>query len=234
MVTAIIPVYNDRVALERALPASIDVLEAMAVPGGFEILIAEDGSSDGSAEVVSRIAAADPRVRLFHSDERLGRGRALNRAIGAAKGKIVCYFDVDLATDMRHLTELVNAIQAGCDVATGSRLLPASDIMRTEGREIASRTYNFLVRLILRSRIYDHQCGFKAFDRKKILPILSEIRDRHWFWDTELLVRCQREGFRVCEFPVKWRAGKGTTVKAKDSLTMGLSIIRLWWQLHVS
>ena len=233
-VTAIIPVYNDRAALERALPASAAVLNAMEIPGGFEILVAEDGSSDGSADLVSRFAAANPHIRLFHSDERLGRGRALNRAIGAAKGGVVCYFDVDLATDMQHLPELVNAIRGGCDVATGSRLLPASDIVRTGGREIASRTYNFLVRLILGSRVYDHQCGFKAFDREKILPILSDIRDRHWFWDTELLVRCQRVGFRVCEFPVTWRAGKGTTVKAKDSLTMGWSILRLWWQLHVS
>lgn len=233
VVTAIIPVYNDRIALERALPATVAALEAMIVPGMFEILVAEDGSNDGSAELVSRMAAADPRIRLFHSDERLGRGQALNRAIGAAKGAIVCYFDVDLATDMQHLPELINAIRNGCDVATGSRLLTSSDIVRTSGREIASRIYNFLVRFILKSTIRDHQCGFKAFNRQRILSVLPEIRDPHWFWDTELLVRCQRVGYRVCEFPVRWRAGKGTTVKAKDSFTMGWSIVRLWWQLHV-
>lgn len=232
-VTAIIPVYNDRAALERALPDAVAVLDAMGLPDGFEILVAEDGSNDGSADFVSRMAATDPRIRLFHSDERLGRGRALNRAIEAAKGRIVCYFDVDLATDMRHLPELIRAIRNGCDVATGSRLLPSSDIVRTGGREIASRTYNFLVRLILRSTLFDHQCGFKAFNRERILPVLPLIKDRHWFWDTELLVRCQRRDFRVCEFPVRWRAGKGTTVKAKDSLTMGGSILKLWWQLNV-
>ncbi len=233
LVTAIIPVYNDREALERALPESIAVLAGMDLPGGFEILVAEDGSTDGSADLVRQVAGDDPRVRLFHSDERLGRGRALNRAIAAAQGSIVCYFDVDLATDMRHLPEIIAAIRNGADVATGSRLLPASDIVRTGGREIASRSYNFLVRMILKSTLYDHQCGFKAFNRDQILKVLPSVQDKHWFWDTELLVRCQRQGYRISEFPVRWRAGKGTTVRAKDIVSMGSAIIRLWWQLHV-
>ena len=232
-VTAIIPAYNDRPALERALPAAVAVLQGMAVPDGFEILVAEDGSTDGSAELIRRLERDDPRIRLLHSDNRLGRGRALNRAIAMAKGAVVCYFDVDLATDMRHLPELIGAIRNGADVATGSRLLPGSDIVRTGGREIASRTYNLLVRVILRSSLYDHQCGFKAFNRKRIMNILPSIRDGHWFWDTELLVRCQRQGYKVLEFPVRWRAGKGSTVRAKDIFSMGSSILRLWWQLNV-
>jgi len=230
-VTAIIPVYNDRAALEAAIPRSIEALDR--VSGRFEIIVAEDGSTDGSPELVAAFAQNDPRIRLLHSDERLGRGRALDRAIGEAKGSIVCYFDVDLATDMQHLEELVGAIRSGADVATGSRLLPQSDSRRTGGREIASRGYNFLVRLILKSRVNDHQCGFKAFNRARVMQVLPSIRAGHWFWDTELLVRCQRRGYRVAEFPVRWRPGKGTTVKMKDVFEMGSSILRLWWQLHV-
>jgi hypothetical protein len=64
--------------------------------------------------------------------------------------------------------------------------------------------------------------------------IIPSIRDGHWFWDTEILVRAQRNGYRVKEFAVRWRAGRGTTVKAKDVITMGKSILRLWWQIHVS
>lgn len=229
--TAIIPVFNDRVALERAIPRSIGALSAIS--DNFELIVAEDGSNDGSRELIQYYEQQDTRIRLLHSDERLGRGRALNRAITASQGKIVCYYDVDLATDMQHLPELIKAIENGADVATGSRLLPNSDTLRTGGREIASRTFNFLVRIILDSRVYDHQCGFKAFRRDKILPVLATIKAGHWFWDTELLVRCQRKGFSVKEFPVRWRAGKGTTVKPKDVIGMGSSIVRLWWQLHV-
>lgn len=231
-VTAIIPVYNDRLSLETTLPVSMESLSA--ITPAFEILIAEDGSIDGSAEFVREYSKNDPRIRLIHSDDRQGRGRALNRAIRASQGSIVCYYDVDLATDMQHLPALIGAIREGCDISTGSRLLPDSDIIRTGGREIASRSYNFLVRLFLSSRIFDHQCGFKAFNRERILEVIPSIRDNHWFWDTEILVRAQKRGYKVREFAVHWRAGKGTTVKVKDIFTMGEAILRLWWQIHVS
>ena len=231
-ITAIIPVYNDRACLEIAIPRSIEMLGA--ITGAFEIIVAEDGSTDGSAGFVQDYAARDGRVQLLHSDERLGRGKALNRAIRRAKGKIVCYYDVDLATDMCHLPGLIAAIRDGATISTGSRLLPSSDTMRTGGREIASRSYNFLVRFVLGSRIFDHQCGFKGFDKERIVPLLPAIKSDHWFWDTEILVRAQRKGYPVAEFPVHWRAGKGTTVKIKDIFEMGSSILRLWWQIHVS
>jgi len=231
-VTAIIPVFNDRPALERAVPESLAALSSVAEH--FEVIVAEDGSTDGSAEFVRDYERKDPRVRLLHSDKRLGRGTALNRAIREARGSIVCYYDVDLATDMQHLPELIENIRNGADISTGSRLLRESDIRRTGGREIASRTYNFLVRFLLGSRLFDHQCGFKAFNRQKILPLLPTIQSNHWFWDTEVLVRAQRKGFIVKEFPVRWRAGKGTTVRVKDVFSMGSSILRLWWQIHVS
>ncbi len=231
-VTAIIPVYNDRPSLEVALRSSIEALSG--ITDAFEIIVAEDGSTDGSTEFVRQYEAADNRVRLLHHDERQGRGRALNRAIREARGRIVCYYDVDLATDMQHLPALISAVRDGSAIATGSRLLPDSDIVRTGDREIASRSYNFLVRLFLGSTLHDHQCGFKAFNREQILPILPAIRSKHWFWDTEIIVRTLRAGLRVSELPVRWRAGKGTTVRFKDVFVMGTAILRLWWQIHVS
>lgn len=231
-VSAVLPVYNDREALMTAVPQSLEVLEAIA-PGSFELIVAEDGSSDGSAEFVGEWEAREPRVRLMHSDERLGRGRALNRAFAGAKGSIVCYYDVDLATDMQHLAELIGAVRDGYDIVTGSRLLPKSDITRSGGREIASRGYNMLVRTVLGSSLHDHQCGFKAFRRDRLLDLLPSVSADHWFWDTEVLVRAQKRGYRVREFPVRWRQGPGTTVRRKDVVEMGSAVIALWWRLHV-
>ena len=231
-ITAIIPVFNDLPALERAIPESLKVISR--ITENFEVIVAEDGSSDGSAEFVRKYETKSSHVKLLHCDRRQGRGTALNRAIRKAQGSIVCYYDVDLATDMKHLPELIDAIRKGADISTGSRLLPGSHIQRTEGREIASRSYNFLVRHILGSRLFDHQCGFKAFNKARIIPVLPTIRSNHWFWDTELLVRAQRLGYTVDEFPVRWRAGSGTTVRVKDVFGMGSSILRLWWQIHVS
>ncbi|MDD1656533.1 MAG: glycosyltransferase family 2 protein [Methanomicrobiales archaeon] len=230
-VTAVIPVFNDRAALTTALPRSVEVLSSLTP--SFEILVAEDGSTDGSADLVREQALRDPRIRLLHSDARQGRGRALSRAFREATGSIVCYYDVDLATDMSHLGELIGAIRDGYDMSTGSRLMPSSDVKRTGEREVASRGYNLLVRVILGSRLHDHQCGFKGFRRDRILSLLLSVKATHWFWDTEVLVRGQRAGYRICEFPVRWMASRGTTVKPKDVAEMGGAILRLWWQLHV-
>lgn len=231
-VSAVIPVYNDREALERAIPESLKILET--ITDSFELIVAEDGSSDGSYEYVRSWEARDPRVRLLHRDERQGRGNALNRCFEEACGEILCYYDVDLATDMKHLRDLIDAIRQGYDISTGSRLLPQSAIERSGKREIASRGYNLLVRTILGSSLHDHQCGFKGFSRARIRELLPEVRAGHWFWDTELLVRAQKNGYSVYEFPVCWEEGAGTTVRRNDIWDMGTAILRLWWQLNVS
>jgi len=231
-VSAVLPVYNDLAALRIAIPRSLETLDAIA-PEGFELIVAEDGSTDGSTEFIRDFEAKDPRVRLLHADERLGRGRALNRAAAGARGSIVCYYDVALATDMAHLSELIGAVRDGYDIATGSRLLPESNIARSGGREIASRGYNMLVRTILGSSLHDHQCGFKAFQRDRLLDLLPSVTADHWFWDTEVLVRAQKNGYRIQEFPVRWQQGEGTTVRRKDVVEMGSAIVRLWWRLHV-
>jgi len=231
-ISAVIPVYNDREALARAIPLSISTLEA--ITPDFELIIAEDGSNDGSADLVRSWMENDKRVRLLHSDERLGRGKALSRAFFIAEGRIVCYYDVDLATNMKHLTTLIGAIRKGYDIATGSRLLRESRIQRSGGREIASRGYNLLVRTVLGSRLHDHQCGFKAFSRNRVLVIIPSVKDTHWFWDTEILVRAGRQGYQICEFPVIWQQGEKTTVRRHDVWDMGTAVLRLWWQLHVT
>ncbi len=231
-VSVVIPVFNDREALESAIPGSVAVLDASGED--FEIIVAEDGSTDGSAEFVRAYSGKDPRVKLLHSDERLGRGKALSRAFREAQGPVVCYYDVDLATDLSYLPTLISGIRDGYDIATGSRLLPGSRIIRSGGREIASRGYNFLVRSILGSRLHDHQCGFKAFNRERLLALIPSVKDTHWFWDTEVLVRAGYAGYRILEFPVVWNQSGKTTVKRRDIWDMGRAILRLWWQLHVS
>ncbi len=179
------------------------------------------------------MAAELDYVVHLHSDERQGRGRALNRAFKAASGRILCYIDVDLATDMAHLEELIEAIRSeGYDFATGSRMMPSSDVKRSMKRGLASKGFNFLTRTMLGSKLYDHQCGFKAFKRESLFELMDSVEDEHWFWDTELLVRAQRSGYKVKEFPVKWQHGGATKVDlVKDVIGMGSQIVRLWWQL---
>ena len=226
-VSVVLPAYNEADRLERAVDAVEKKLRELGV--SFEIIIAEDGSTDGTYEIAKKIASSKSSVRLLHSDRRLGRGGALKRAFRLASGETLVYLDVDLATDLKHLEELVNSVRLeGYDVATGSRLLPESDAARTFKRKLMSVTFNLLVRLLLRSKLRDHQCGFKAFRRSSLMDILEEVRDEHWFWDTEVLVRAQRRGLKVKEFPVRWRESENSKVETlKDAKDMLFCILRL-------
>jgi len=132
---------------------------------------------------------------------------------------------------MKHLRELIQSIRDGYDFATGSRMLPESNVQRPWKRGIASRGFNFLARVMLGSKLYDHQCGFKSFKRASLFGVLDTVKDTHWFWDTELFVRAQRAGFRVREFPVEWTHGGATKVNLiRDIFGMGSQIFRLWYE----
>jgi len=230
-VSLVLPAYNEAMRLRNTVEKV--ALRLSDITSSFEIIIAEDGSTDGTERVARELAQELRFVRHLHSDTRLGRGRALNRAFRAAKGDILVYIDVDLATDLIHLKDLIDFIRAGYDIATGSRMLKGSDVKRSITRLVASKGFNFLTRLFLKSELRDHQCGFKAFRRDSLFAIMDDVKDEHWFWDTELLVRAQRAGYKIKEFPVRWRCSGDTKVDMKrDIIGMGYQILRLWWELR--
>ncbi|HEY9204369.1 MAG TPA: dolichyl-phosphate beta-glucosyltransferase [Candidatus Methanoperedens sp.] len=226
-VSIVLPAYNEAARIENTVERTAVALRG--ITPSFEIIIAEDGSKDGTDRICEALAKKHDFVVHLHSDERQGRGRALNRAFKTSKGEILGYIDVDLATDMKHLRELIQSIRDNYDFATGSRMLPQSNVKRPFKRGFASSGFNFLTRTMLGSNLYDHQCGFKSFKRSSLFQILDEVKDTHWFWDTELFVRAQRAGFRVKEFPVEWKHGGTTKVNlVKDVFGMGSQIFRLW------
>lgn len=196
---------------------------------------AQVGMNQQSLAVVSVLPSAkDPAVYgmevIESPDVGYGIIGGLDKQIDEIReGEILAYVDVDLATDLKHLEELINAIkEEGYDFSTGSRMLKESDVNRSFTRLIASETFNALTRFLLKSDIKDHQCGFKAFRRGPLFDILDDVKDNHWFWDTELLVRAQRRGYAIKEFPVRWRSGRNTKVDLKrDVIEMGTQIIRL-------
>ncbi len=232
-VSVILPAYNEAKRICNTVSATAKTLKE--ITSSFEIIIAEDGSTDGTADIAAELSQTHEYVKHLHSDTRQGRGKALNRAFKFASGDILCYIDVDLATDMKHLRELIDAIRyEGYDFSTGSRMMPESDVKRPLKRGFASKGFNLFTRTLLRSKLYDHQCGFKGFKRESLFKLLDSIEDEHWFWDTELLVRAQHAGYKVKEFPVVWRHGGATKVDLiKDVIGMGSQILRLWWQIHV-
>ena len=229
----VLPAHNEAATLEKAVTVITKILGEYAVT--YEIIIAEDGSTDGTDKRAAELSERLPFVRHIHSEKRLGRGKALKNAFHQSSGEILAYMDVDLATDVRQLKELIDSVdKEGYDFATGSRMLRESNVKRSGTRDLASKAYNFVVRVVLGSKVKDHQCGFKAFRREPLLQLLDEVAASHWFWDTELLVRAHRRGYRIKEIPVLWKSGRETKVRLlHDSLYMGWQIFSLWWHLKV-
>ncbi len=230
MISVIMPVHNEAHILEANVARLMEGLDALGLE--CEIIISEDGSSDGSGAVARQLASE--RVLVLNSLQRLGRGLSLSNAIRAAHGDTVLYMDTDLATDLRHIRELADEIERGANIATGSRLLPGSKVHgRGALREFFSRGYNLLLRLLFKTSVHDHQCGFKAFNRQSVLPLLAQVKDRHWFWDSELLIRAQANGMTVTEIPVEWTDRKSSSVRLQSDIPqMGLAAIllrlRMW------
>ncbi|MFC7081135.1 flippase-like domain-containing protein [Halorussus caseinilyticus] len=234
-VSVVLPAYNEEATIENTVETTLATLDEFLPDGTFEVIVAEDGCEDRTPEIADRMAAEDERVRHYHSDERLGRGGALNHAFEAADGETLVYFDTDLATDMRHLEELVESVRSGeYDFATGSRWMPGDEADRPAKRDVASRGFNGLTRTFLGSEMRDHQCGFKAFDRTALFDVLDDVEDEHWFWDTEVLVRAQRRGYDIKEFAVDWTPKGDSKVDiVRDVFGMGSQIMRCWWEFSV-
>ena len=230
-VSVVFPAYNEAEALEAAVEKVTRALNEFA--RSYEIIIAEDGSTDGTDKLAGALAMKYSFIKHIHGEKRLGRGTALKNAFKKSSGEVLVYMDLDLATDLKHLKPLVDAVEyEGYDFAIGSRMLSESKVERSRTRQITSKSYNFLVRAMLGSKVKDQQCGFKAFRREPLMQLLDEVTARHWFWDTEILVRAFRKGYKIKEIPVEWKGGRETKVRLlKDSFNMAGQVIKLWWQL---
>lgn len=210
----VIPVYNE----ERDLAPNITKLRDFLVqscPYRWRIVIANNASTDRTLEIAKVLAEQYPgEVTYIHLEEK-GRGRALKRAWLASTADVVCYMDVDLSTNLRHLMPLVEPIFAGqYHIAIGSRLMPGARVTRQLKREVISRAYNLIIKLMFpRRRFSDAQCGFKALSRQAVQDLVPYIQDNHWFFDSELLLRAEQCGYKIWEVPVEWIEDLDSRVK---------------------
>jgi glycosyltransferase involved in cell wall biosynthesis len=203
-VEIVVPVHNEEHALRPSIERLHEFLSTHEFPLKWQIVIADNASSDSTLEVAQQLSAELDAVSVLHLRGK-GRGRALRAAWLASPARVVCYMDVDLSTDLRALLPLVAPLVSGhSDVAIGTRLARSARVERGPKREFISRSYNLILRALLRARFSDAQCGFKAMRADVARRLLPTVVDDGWFFDTELLVLAQREGLRIHEVPVDW------------------------------
>ena len=226
--SVVIPAFNE----SRRLPPTLRTVERYlrASNRRSELIIVDDGSSDDTAAVVDRMIAEGLKLHLFRHDANRGKGAAVRTGMLAATGDLVLFTDADLSTPIADVERLIAALDAGADVAIGSRALDRSliEVHQPWIRDRMGRVFNLFVQAILLPGLKDTQCGFKAFRREAARDLFNATEADGFEFDTEVLYRARRRGLKIREIPVHWRNNPDTRVNAvSDSARMLLGLFRI-------
>jgi dolichyl-phosphate beta-glucosyltransferase len=228
-ISIIVPSYNE----ERRLPDTLERIAAYARASGreVEILVVNDGSTDGTAAVAESFRGKFGPLRVVSNGVNRGKGYSVRHGMLEARGRIVLFTDADLSAPIEEADKLFAALET-YDVAIGSRALDRGliSIHQSRFREFAGVIFNMIVRLCLRLPFVDTQCGFKAFRREPCHIIFEQQRIERFGFDPELLYLARRHGLRAVEIPVRWGHSPATKVSMfRDSLQMFLDVFIIRW-----
>jgi dolichyl-phosphate beta-glucosyltransferase len=224
----IIPAYNE----EGRLPATLEsvYLFLSQSPHSFEILIVDDGSLDGTCDVVQEFAAHNEGLRLVSYAPNQGKGCAVRTGMLAARGDYLLMNDADGSSPIEEVDKLLNALKNGSDVAIGSRAKEDDKVVVKAQlhRTYIGNTFNLIVQKLLLPGIQDTQCGFKLFKRAVAQDIFSVARLNGYAFDVELLYIAKLRNYKVAELAINWTNAEGSKVNVlTDSPRMLIEVLRI-------
>lgn len=224
-VSLVIACYNEEPVLEGNLHKIMDVLDQTSYR--YEVILVDDGSSDGTGNIIERLSGDLPCVSYLLHPFNMGRGRAVADGIRQARGRVVGFIDIDLQTPAHYLPILIREIDMGADVAIARRIYKLTPAV--VGRWILSKGYMVLSRAVLGLERRDTETGCKFFRREVILPVLDHVRDPHWFWDTETMALAEYYGLAIVEVPtifVRQLSNRSTVRVVPDVFRYLVSLFR--------
>ncbi|WP_432038465.1 dolichyl-phosphate beta-glucosyltransferase [Streptomyces cucumeris] len=228
--TVVVPVYNE----EHRLPRTLDAIcrHLRSSPGrhpGWEVVVVDDGSTDGTADAVRAAAATEPRIRLLGpppgtlratpATGNHGKGHAVRLGVLATCGRRVLVTDADLATPIEELAALHDRLDEGYAAAIGSRAHPpeaAGAVRRHPLRHLLGEAGNRIIRAVAVPGVRDTQCGFKLFEGDRARAVFGRSRLDGWCIDVEILRMFHGARWPVAEVPVRWAHQPGSKVRAAD------------------
>jgi len=195
--SVVIPAYNEEERLRKHIPD----IQAHLAGKSYEIIVVSDGSKDGTARVAKEMG-----VGLIDLNPNRGKGGAVKAGMLAAQGRYVLFTDADQSTPIGEVNKLLEKLEAGYDVAIGSRAVPGAEVEQPQAcyRALAGKLFGVGTRLFCIHGIHDTQCGFKAMTREVAQKVFPQVTSNTAIFDIEMLVVATREGYRIAEVPVKW------------------------------
>ena len=226
----VVPAYNEA----QRIGATLDRALAYSAEHGWavEVVVVNDGSTDATAEIVNKLAAVHPALRLLDNPGNRGKGYSVRNGMLHARGEILLFSDADFSSPVEEAEKLFAAIAQGADIAIGSRWLNTELQTRKQPiyRQLYGRLYNLALRLVLGLSFKDTQCGFKAFSRRAANAIFPLQNVERWGFDPELLYLAQKFGLKIVEVPVSWAHRDGTRLNPlRDGLQMVAEMFRIRW-----
>jgi dolichyl-phosphate beta-glucosyltransferase len=226
----VIPAYNE----SKRIPATLrQVLDYAASLGKtWEVVVVDDGSTDDTASQVEEMGRKAPSVRVLRNMPNAGKGAAVRKGMLGARGERVLFTDADLSAPIAEAARLFEALDAGFDVAIGSRALRPEwiGVHQSGQREAAGKFFNFFTRLLTGLDYRDTQCGFKAFRREAAHTIFAAQRINGWGFDVEALYLARKFGFRTQEVAVHWNHCAASKIDPfGDGLRMAAEVLRIRW-----
>ncbi len=227
----VLPVFNESGGLADRVAALHG--EADRVYDRHEIVLVDDGSTDGSRTVADGIARDDDRLRVVSHTENRGKGRALRDGVTAADPDAGSVLLIDADTDLdAGLLETFRERLSDADVVAGVKWLDGSHVSYPFRRLVLSRGYRVLVRTLFDPPVRDTQVGMKLFRRTVLDDICPLTREDGYVFDLELLVLADRHGYRIAEAPVHLEHGAESSIGAMDVARIAVNTARLWMRLR--
>ena len=226
----VIPAYNERARIGTTLEKVLAYVHSQGWDA--EVVVVNDGSRDNTADIVQSVAAKDPALRLIENPGNHGKGYSVRNGMLHARGRIILFSDADLSSPIEESAKLFAALEAGADIAIGSRWLKAE--LQTQRqplhRQLFGRIFNLLLRITLGLQFADTQCGFKAFKRAASQAIFPWQKIERWGFDPEILFLARKFGFKVAEVPVAWGHSGGARINPFiDGARMFQEMLRIRW-----
>lgn len=224
-----IPAYNEASRLPRTLERTVEYLDRQ--PWSSRLVVVDNGSSDGTADVVrAHIRASRSTVPVeLVGCARPGKGAAVRRALLRSRARFVGFFDADLATPVETLSIAMQHLEAGAAAVVGSRYTAGAQFVHAQpaSRRLGGAAFRFMTRSLVQG-IHDTQCGFKFFDRTAIVPALVSCRTSGFAFDVELLRHVQKAGLDIVEVPVAWSHADGSSFSPlRDGMSAFRTVIQL-------